>query len=113
LTWLLPLTAPVLAVWARTLATAGMRAASAADHGVWSVAPYLVLVDFASWTRDALFLPDRMELVSARWSLLPPAVVAFLSGARHTYEVFDWVWGAVTVLVVLRVGPRYWGASSW
>ena len=52
-------------------------------------------------------------MVSARWCLLPPAVVALLCGARHTYEVFDWVWVAVTVLVVLRVGPRYWGASSW
>ncbi|KAH9047006.1 PGAP1-like protein-domain-containing protein [Lactarius deliciosus] len=113
LTWLLPLAAPVLAVWARTLATAGLEAASAADHGVWSVAPYLVLVDFASWTRDALFLRDRVEFVSARWGLLPPAVVAFLRGARHTYEVFDWVWGAVAVLVVLRVGPRYWGVPSW
>lgn len=118
LTWLLPLAAPVLAVWARTLATAGLPAAAAAgdggDHSVWSVAPYLVLVDFASWTRDALLPRDRrLELVSARWCLLLPAVAAFLRGARHTYEVFDWVWVAVTVLVVLRVGPRYWGASSW
>ena len=62
LTWLLPLTAPVLAVWARTLATAGLGAAvstAGGDHNVLSVAPYLVLVDFASWTRDALFLPVR------------------------------------------------------
>ena len=62
LTWLLPLTAPVLAVWARTLATAGLAAAvstAGGDHNVLSVAPYLVLVDFASWTRDALFPPDR------------------------------------------------------
>ncbi|KAF8262780.1 PGAP1-like protein-domain-containing protein [Lactarius quietus] len=117
LTWLLPLTAPVLAVWARTLATAGLGAAIAAggggDHSVWSVAPYLVLVDFASWTRDALFPPDAIERVSARWCLLLPVAVAFVRGARHTYEVFDWVWGAVSVLVVLRVGPRYWGAASW
>ena len=62
LTWLLPLTALVLAVWARTLATAGLGAAvstAGGDHNVLSVAPYLVLVDFASWTRDALFPPDR------------------------------------------------------
>lgn len=63
LTWLLPLAAPVLAVWARTLVTAGLRAAVAAgdggDHSAWSVAPYLVLVDFASWTRDALLPRDR------------------------------------------------------
>ena len=63
LTWLLPLTAPVLAAWARTLGTAGLRAAIAAgdraDHSVWSIAPYLVLVDFASWTRGALLSRDR------------------------------------------------------
>ena len=29
------------------------------DHNVLSVAPYLVLVDFASWMRDALFPCDR------------------------------------------------------
>ena len=58
----LPLTAPiVLVVWARTLITAGVGAAiAAADHNVWAIAPYLVLVDFASWTcDDALFPPDR------------------------------------------------------
>ena len=55
---------------------------------------------------------SRFEFISARWCLLPPAVVALLRGARHTYEVFDWVWMAVSVLVVLRVMPRYWGTSS-
>jgi hypothetical protein len=50
----------------------------------------------------------RLELVSARWCLLPPAIVAFLRGALHTYEVFDWVWVAVSVLVVLRIGSRYY-----
>ena len=55
----------------------------------------------------------RVGRVSARWCLVLPAVVAVLCGARYTYVVFDWVWGAVAVLVVLRVGPRYWGAASW
>ena len=62
LTCLLLLTAPVLAVWARTLATAGIDAAvstAGCDHNVLSVAPYLVLVYFASWTRDALRPTDR------------------------------------------------------
>jgi glycosylphosphatidylinositol deacylase len=51
--------------------------------------------------------------VSARWCLVPPALVAFVCGARYTYVVFDWVWGAMCVLVVLRAGPRYWGVGSW
>ena len=60
--WILPLTAPVLAVWACTLAAADLGAAVSTvggDHNVLSVAPYLVLVDFVSWMHDALFPPDR------------------------------------------------------
>ncbi|KAN0118085.1 PGAP1-like domain containing protein [Russula decolorans] len=116
LTWLLPLAAPVLAVWVRTLATAGPIALDSigmGDHSFLSVAPYLILVEYASWTRDSLLLPrNELEFISARWCLLPPAIVALLRGARHTYEVFDWVWVAVSVLVVLRVGPRYWGRTT-
>ena len=62
LMWILPLTVPVLAVWARTLAVADLGAAVSTvggDHNVLSVAPYLVLVDFASWTHNVLFPPDR------------------------------------------------------
>ena len=73
LTWLLPLTAPVLAVWARTLATAGLAAAvstAGGDHNVLSVAPYLILIDFASWTRDALFPPDRYAVAFPCFVLL-------------------------------------------
>ena len=40
--------------------------------------------------------------MSARWCLVLPAVVAVVCGARYTYVVFVWVWGAVGVLVVLR-----------
>jgi glycerol uptake facilitator-like aquaporin len=60
LIWLLPLAAPVLAVWVRTLATAGpiaLDSVGTGDHNFLSVAPYLILVDYASWTRDSLLLP--------------------------------------------------------
>ena len=62
LTRLLPLTAPVLAVWTRPLAMASLGAVvstTGGDHNVLSVAPYLILVDFASWMRDVLFPCDR------------------------------------------------------
>ncbi|KAI9510783.1 PGAP1-like protein-domain-containing protein [Russula earlei] len=110
LTWLLPLAAPILAVWVRTLATAGPTALDSVgrgDHNFLSVAPYLILVDYASWARGPLLLRNKLEVVSARWCLLPPVVVAFLRGARHTYEVFDWVWVAMFILVALRVGPKF------
>jgi hypothetical protein len=62
LTWLLPLTAPVLSVWVRTLATAGpiaLGSAGMGDHNFLSVAPYLVLVEYASRRRDPLLLRHK------------------------------------------------------
>ena len=48
MTWLLPLAAPVLAVWVRTLATAGLTTPFDGDHNFLYVAPFLVLVDVLS-----------------------------------------------------------------
>lgn len=55
MTWLLPLTAPVLAVWVRTLLTAGYTTPFDGDHNFFAVLPFLVLADFASWTPEKLF----------------------------------------------------------
>lgn len=59
MTWLLPLAAPVLAVWVRTLATAGYTTPFDGDHNFLIVAPFLILVDFASWTSGPLFIKHR------------------------------------------------------
>lgn len=59
MTWLLPLAAPVLVVWVRTLATAGLTTPFDGDHFVLNVAPFLILVDFASWTAGPLFVKQR------------------------------------------------------
>lgn len=48
MTWLLPLAAPVLAVWVRTLATAGLTTPFDGDHNFLYVAPYLALVEALS-----------------------------------------------------------------
>ena len=48
MTWLLPLAAPVLAVWVRTLATAGLTTPFDGDHNFLYVAPFLVLVEVLS-----------------------------------------------------------------
>lgn len=45
MTWLLPLAAPVLAVWVRTLATAGLTTPFDGDHNFLYVAPFIVLLD--------------------------------------------------------------------
>jgi GPI inositol-deacylase len=63
MTWLLPLAAPVLAVWVRTLVTAGLTTPFDGDHSFLNVAPFLVLVDFASWQSGALFERQRFVLL--------------------------------------------------
>jgi glycosylphosphatidylinositol deacylase len=59
MTWLLPLATPVLAVWVRTLFTAGLTTPFDGDHNFLNVAPFLVLVDFASWNTGPLFERQR------------------------------------------------------
>lgn len=63
MTWLLPLAAPVLAVWVRTLITAGLTTPFDGDHNFFNVAPFLVLVDFISWHSGALFERQRSVLL--------------------------------------------------
>ena len=63
MTWLLPLTAPVLAVWVRTLLTAGLTTPFDGDHNFLAVMPFLVLTDFVSWTPGRLFERPRSNLL--------------------------------------------------
>lgn len=53
--WLLPLEAPVLAVWVRTLATAGLTTPFDGDHDVLAVVNFLLFVDFASSSVTPVF----------------------------------------------------------
>ncbi|KAK7049752.1 GPI inositol deacylase [Paramarasmius palmivorus] len=55
MTWLLPLAAPVLVVWVRTLATAGLTTPFDGDHFFLNAAPFLILVDFATWNSGPIF----------------------------------------------------------
>ncbi|KAF8622170.1 hypothetical protein AX15_007285 [Amanita polypyramis BW_CC] len=110
MTWLLPLAAPVLAVWVRTLATAGYTTPFDGDHNFLIVAPFLILVDFASWTYGPLFVKHSLETgVSVRWSLAVVALTAFLIGSRRAYDVFNTASAAFTVIVIARVGRTYLG----
>ncbi|KAK0461784.1 PGAP1-like protein-domain-containing protein [Desarmillaria tabescens] len=112
MTWLIPLAAPVLVVWIRTLATAGFTTPFDGDHFVLNVAPFLFLVDFASRTTGPLFEKTRLErIVSVRWSLLVVTVVAFVYGPKQAYLVFDATKFAVGLMVVFRIGTRYWDGS--
>lgn len=46
--WLLPLTAPVLAVWARTLFTAGLTTPFDGDHDIAAIASFILYTNLAT-----------------------------------------------------------------
>ncbi|GJJ07529.1 hypothetical protein Clacol_001731 [Clathrus columnatus] len=58
--WLLPLTAPVLVVWARTLLTAGLTTPFDGDHDIIAIASFLV------YTNLATLVPPTFERATFR-----------------------------------------------
>ena len=136
MTWLLPLTAPVLAVWVRTLLTAGLTTPFDGDHNFLAVMPFLVLTDFASWTPGRLLerprsnSPYLSSLLSAklffflfvsrfetrlslRWLFAFLAFSAFIFGSRRPYLVLDVARVVLWVIVIFKIGGRYFGRSLW
>ncbi|KAI0751124.1 PGAP1-domain-containing protein [Daedaleopsis nitida] len=118
MTWLLPLTAPVLAVWVRTLMTAGLTTPFDGDHNFLYVAPFLVLVEVlgggdAGMHLSALFgSRKRDERISPRWGFAALAAVAFFAGPRTTYMVFETASVALGWAVMRLIVPAYWTARS-
>jgi len=130
--WLLHLTAPVLGVWVRTMATAGFTTPFDGDHNFLYVAPFLFFVDWV-WTcvrklgRVETLQRSRcvttralihswltvfsMEKLSSRWLTSIAALVAFMYGPRFNYLIFDFVSFSIGTLFVLRVGSRFWRAD--
>ncbi|KAF9006681.1 PGAP1-like protein-domain-containing protein [Cyathus striatus] len=114
MSWLLPLAAPVLAVWVRTLLTAGLTSPFNGDHNFMKVAPFLVFTDFASWTSDELFeRPNFEKRISARWLFFLISVVGFFAGPRKPYRIFDFAEFTMGCIVAIRIGRRYWGGPPW
>ncbi|TBU33000.1 PGAP1-domain-containing protein [Dichomitus squalens] len=117
MTWLLPLVAPVLAVWVRTLATAGLTTPFDGDHNFLYVAPFLVLVEVfgsgdASIGIRSFFGSERQERVSPRWGMAALALVAFFTGPRTTYMVFETASVAMGWTVMRRIAPMYWSGRT-
>ncbi|KIJ69807.1 hypothetical protein HYDPIDRAFT_104430 [Hydnomerulius pinastri MD-312] len=99
--WLLPLTAPVLAVWVRTLQTAGYTTPFNGDHNVLKIAPVLLLVDYKS--RGRLIETKPTTRISPRWGFVVVAGVAFLVGGRNAYLVYDVANLQITLLLLGQV----------
>ncbi|KAG2157116.1 PGAP1-like protein-domain-containing protein [Suillus clintonianus] len=104
MTWLLPLSMPVLAVWVRTLMTAGYTAPFNGDHNVFKVAPFLVLVDCTSRRKSALLSHGKAGSY-LHWGYLIVACVSFLLGSREAYRVFDVASLFIGCALVVKFSP--------
>ena len=111
MTWLLPLAAPVLVVWVRTLYTAGLTTPFDGDHNVLNVAPYLILVD-SSWGWGWVW---KLELgrvaLKGRWTMLILAGAAFFLGPRATYIVFEVATAVMGASVLAKVIQPFYDAK--
>ncbi|TFK25932.1 GPI-inositol-deacylase [Coprinopsis marcescibilis] len=113
MTWLLPLVAPTLAVWVRTLITAGFTTAFDGDHNFLNVAPFLILVDFASWTQTRLFDASPFEeWIPARWLFAAVGGIAFIFGSRTPYAMFRATTVVLGIFVCTKIGRRYWKGTG-
>ena len=105
MTWLLPMAAPVLVVWVRTLMTAGLTTPFDGDHFFLNVAPFVGLVEVASSGRG-LNKHRAGRWLHVRWAFAVLAVVAFFVGPRKTYLVFDMARVVVARSEERRVGKE-------
>jgi GPI inositol-deacylase len=106
MTWLLPLAAPILAVWVRTLLTAGFTTPFDGDHNFLHVLPFLVLSD-PGWGLTWLWsATGGRSVLQPKWRMLLLAGTAFLLGARETYLVFEVASAILGVGVVLSAVRR-------
>jgi len=115
MTWLLPIAAPVLAVWVRTIMGAGIQAVWTsgsgwgADRNALVVAPWLVSVEWAGIGGSVFVNSIDNVRFSPRYGMLALSLVAFFVGPRASYAVFEVASVVMALVVVLRIGPRYWG----
>ncbi|KAL4247022.1 GPI inositol-deacylase [Abortiporus biennis] len=108
MTWLLPLAAPVLAVWIRTLATAGYTTPFDGDHNVFFVVPFILMVEFGPWEIGFMKTSVTNTRFSSRWALLALFSIALVGGPRRTYLVFEAASFMLGVIVSVESGPRVW-----
>ncbi|TFK66578.1 PGAP1-domain-containing protein [Pluteus cervinus] len=114
MTLLIPFAVPALVVWVRTLITAGITTPFGGDHSIFKALPFLIYVDFTRWTAGPVLERQSFEdRLSLRWVFAGLAGTAFLLGPRQPYSVFDAASTVMGVVVIVRIGLRYWGGPAW
>ncbi|KAF8437202.1 PGAP1-like protein-domain-containing protein [Boletus edulis BED1] len=123
MTWLLPLVAPVLVVWVRTIQTAGYTTPFNGDHDVFKVAPVLLLVGRGRpldttcvhfCTFSTVVIPNHERVVlyrrfPARWGWLVVAAIAILMGGRRAYVVYDAASVQLAIVLICQMMGWFFG----
>ncbi|KAI0031040.1 PGAP1-like protein-domain-containing protein [Vararia minispora EC-137] len=112
-TWLLPLVAPMLAVYTRTVLGGAFRpTVLTGDHNPLPVLPWLVWADWAGRGKPVFATPAKPHPLLAHLPVFALAA-AFLYGARSPHAVYTAWTLVVAAMLGVRVGARYWGGRAW
>ena len=108
LLWLLPFAAPVLAVWVRTLQTAGFTVPFDGDNSILRILPWLLLGEAAASRRPLRRAQNRWRAISTSCILGAIPLIAVLLGPRYPFVVYEVAtvgaaWLAVTRMELGRV----------
>ena len=136
MTWCLPIVAPALAVWVRTLVTAGITTPFDGDHFVGNVLVFMVVVYSMSLSNGRLFerqhrfvvnyiqpliaffspygygqlMPfisfSSKEIIPVGWCYGVGSVITFVLGPRSTYRVYEATNWSTAFLFLFRVLPK-------
>jgi len=89
MTWLLLPVAPILVVWVRTLATAGLATPFDGDHNFLNILPFLIVTDLAGRSGELtnLWKKDRVIGMHRLMHCLLPFCI--LLGTRRMFNIFD------------------------
>lgn len=104
LLWLLPFAVPVLAVWVRTLQTAGFTVPFDGDHNILRVLPWLLLGEAAASGRPLHPARYRGQAIATTCILSAAPLIAVLLGPRYPFVVYEVATvGAAWLAVTSRV----------
>jgi GPI inositol-deacylase len=106
LLWLLPFAAPVLAVWIRTLQTAGLTVPFDGDHNILSILPWLLLGEAAASRYPLRPARDRRQAITTACILGAVPLIAVLLGPRYPFIVYEVVTVGAAWLAVTRIEWR-------
>ncbi|KLO19789.1 PGAP1-domain-containing protein [Schizopora paradoxa] len=107
MTWCLPILAPVLAVWVRTLLTAGFTTPFDGDHFVMNVIAFMYLTYSMSGGGPVLLHnKHRFEYIPVPYLYALGSAVTFVLGPRAMYRTYEAINWPTIALVCFRALPK-------